>query len=673
MRVHNKLVIKTKDKTYSSFNNLFFPFAESLRDGGSYSKFLAYGVGREQTDPMRLGEFSGVVELVTESHNFDPTNGTLFIRKKWVLDENDKNAYEFVEVGLTPYPNEENPKIANRFLVNGGEPIYRDAGEEMTFEITIYLEFAGESNLKLTAGSNALVKFLLGEGKTGEFYVARGYDRTSNEILIERSSVGVEKVLSVPEIIVEDDPPRMTFDFRGELSPGEILEFLLIIGDEVVARQNVKDVYGGSNEIKVEITADDDCYITLPTSNISEITGVNNITTGEAVLDYKVKPYGTSFAAGLEEIFSGLGYKDADKVIISKQQDKIAFIKNNVLKIYTLDDNGPTELDASNIDVTDGYLYLMFEEMFLVKCAHPDGTYSVRYYHRDVNGVYVRCNYYLNNTTYETVCANEYWINIDAYKTKNSSGADMFVLVLTTQKYVYAYRTKTNRSFDLLNDGSFFVGGYLTDYASAMEDSNRLQNCIVTYDGNRDRMGYRKDGVFRTTYDVDAVNIAKNYRAYDYPKAAKNYSFAVDNVDKTIKLFSIDTLQYFTIPFVGAEKIMVDDRLDYAVVKYPSGVYKAFYIDASRNLYEFMSQVPIENTEILKMFVIGDYFVFFLNDGRIVRLKINKNKMALCSVPIGNVAEVSFRADVTPGQDGKPIGYFATMNITADANAGGEI
>ena len=42
MKLHNKLEIKTKDKTYTSFNNLIFPFAESLLEGGAYSKYLAY-------------------------------------------------------------------------------------------------------------------------------------------------------------------------------------------------------------------------------------------------------------------------------------------------------------------------------------------------------------------------------------------------------------------------------------------------------------------------------------------------------------------------------------------------------------------------------------------------------------------------------------------------------
>lgn len=670
MKIHNKLEIKTKDKTYTSFNNLFFPFAESLKDGGAYSKYLAYGVGKMQSDPTRLGSFSGVQELVSEAHNFDPTNGTLFLRKKWVLDENDKNAYEFVEVGLTPYPNEQNPKIANRFLVNGGEPIYRDAGEEMTFEITIYLEFGGESNLKLTAGSNALVKFLLGDGKDGDFFVARGYDKTDNNTLIERTIDGLEKQLTVPEIVIEDNPPRMHFKFSGELSPGELLEFLLIIGDEVVARQNVQNVYGGSSDILIEITADADNFVTLTVPNIDSISAVTNLTTGEAVSGFSTKAYGTSFYGGVEEIFSGLGYQDADKILINKQQDKIGFIKDGKIRIYTMEHSGPVELDASSIDITDGYIYLLFDDMFFVKCAHADGTYSVRYYHRNASGAYALCNYYLNNPSYETVSADEYWINMDAqYMGPNEDYA--FMLLLTTEKYIFGIQTIKNNRNSLYNNGNIFVSGYLTDYAVTMEQTNRLFNNIVSYDGNKDRMVYRKDYVFYTTYNSDAVNIAKNYRADGFPKAAKNYAFAVDNGDKSIKLFSIDELVCYSMPFEGAKKVMVDDRLDYVVVGYPSGMYKAFYMDASRKLYEFMVPIPELGSEIKKMYVIGNYFIFLLGDGRIVRLGINKNKVAICSIPKGNVAEVAFRADVTPGQDGKPIGYLATMNISADDSSGG--
>jgi len=642
-----------------------------LLEGGAYSKYLAYGVGDVQSDPLRLGNFSGVVELVTESHNFDPTNGTLFIRKKWILDENDKNGYEFVEVGLTPYPDAENPKIANRFLVNGGEPIYRDAGEEMTFEITIYLEFEGESNLKLTAGSNALVKFLLGDGKDGDFYVARGYDTTANDMLIERSAVGLEKVLSIPEVVIEDNPPRLSFVFSGQLSPGEILEFLLIIGDEVVARQNVKEVYGGSNDVKIELVGDADNYVTLTTPNIQSISSLTNLTTGESVPDFVTKNYGTSFYGGVDEIFSGLGYQNAEKVFISKQQDKIAFIKDGKLKVYFIEESGPVELDTSNIDVTDGYLYLLFDDMFFVKCAHADGTYSIRYYHRDSKGVYVQKSYYLENPNYETTGPDGEWYDMDGL-TMSADDDNRFMLVMATPKYIFGYKVRKSNSFVLYSVGVVFIGGYIVDFAKTMEGTNKLSNCIISYDQNKGRMSYRKNNVFQTTYDTDAINIVTNYRDQGYPKAAKNYAFAVDNNDKSIKLFSIDTLLPYTMTFEGADKIFVDDRLDYAVVRYPSGEYRVFYIDASRNLYAFQNPVPELGSEIEKMFVVGNYFVFLLADGRIVRLGINKNKVALASIPSGNTAEVTLRADVTPGQDGKPIGYTANMNVSAENESGGE-
>ena len=160
MKIHNECVIKTKDKTYTCFNNLLFPFAEAVSAGEAYATYLAIGTGVEQENLYYLSKFDRVVKLVDEAHNFNPLNGQLFVRKKWVLDETDATPYEIVELGLTANGDSDNPKIVNRFLVNGGDPIYRDAGEEMSFEITIYLDFDNNSNFKLTAGENSLVKLI---------------------------------------------------------------------------------------------------------------------------------------------------------------------------------------------------------------------------------------------------------------------------------------------------------------------------------------------------------------------------------------------------------------------------------------------------------------------------------------------------------------------------------
>lgn len=667
MRIHNKLEIKTKDKVYVSYNNLLLPFAEALSLGEGYSKYLAIGTGVTQEDVSYLAKFESVVELVSEAHNFNPLNGQLFSRKKWVLEESDETPYEIVEVGLTANIEKDNPRIANRFLVNGGDPIYRDAGEEMTFEITIYLDFEDSSNLKLTAGENGLVKFILGEGKNGEFYVARGYDDTDNEIIIERNGVGVQKVAVVPIALVEDNPPRVSFYFTGELEAGAINEFLLFIGDEVVARQNVQNVHGGTSNVVVELTGDENCMLTLQTPDIKEIVRVTNKTTNEEVTDFTTSYYGTSFQGGLEQIFHDLGLPTGAKVVDSKLQDRLAFVVGNVVRIFKLDETGATELVATKIDASDGYLFLMFEDMFFVKCHHPDDTYSLRYYHlSSKTGQYEPCRYNLSYPVYDGIETDDFWHDMDAYYLESTATLRDFMFMIVSPNYLFGFVSKRSSIYMLYSNEVTLASGYDVRTIATSNPTNKYQNIFAGHAAKRDKMIYRKGGAYIVSDSDWAASIVRDYVDKGYPKLAKNHVYAVDDEIGAIKLYSLDSLSEHSIIFEGAEKIYVDNCLDYAVVKYSSGVVKVYFIDASRNLYEFSSPITNLESEIESFYVVGDYLVFKLVSGNFFRIKIEKNKMILSKIETGNVAEVEFTADLTPGQDGREVKFSASINVSAE-------
>ena len=140
MFLHAKLEITSKNKKTVLFNTILPPMMEAVALLLPYSNYLAVGRGGSETDETQetLEEFSLVQELVTESFNHDPSLGELFVKKKWVLDETNQTTFVLREFGLTAWPESANPKVVNRFVVGGGEPIYRDAGEEMSFELTIY-------------------------------------------------------------------------------------------------------------------------------------------------------------------------------------------------------------------------------------------------------------------------------------------------------------------------------------------------------------------------------------------------------------------------------------------------------------------------------------------------------------------------------------------------------
>ena len=672
MKIHNKLEIKTKDKVYTSFNNLLFPFAEALSFGEAYSNYLAIGTGVEQEDIFHLARFEKTVPLVDDAFNFDPLHGQLFLRKKWVLSETDQTPYEIVEVGLTANTEKENPRVANRFLVNGGDPIYRDAGEEMVFELTIYLEFDNSSNLKLTAGDNPLVKFFLGGGKDGDFFVARGYDTTDNNTIVFRDAVGIEKVPVDAMVFVEDTPPKITFNFEGNLSEGGINEFLLFIGDSAVARQNVQNVYGGSSSLTVELMPDEDAVVTLSTPNVEAVSKVSVVSTGEVLEGYSVIPYASGFQGAPEEVFNGLGLPLDERVIDAKTQDRIAFFDGNNVRIFLMTESGTEELDATNIDLTDGYMFLMFKDMFFVKCAHPDGTYSIRYYcYNTDNLCYKKENYYLSHSTYEGVNQEDYWIEMDGYTMDAKNNNNEFMICFVTDKYIFGYKTRRRFGNSLYNADTMMAGGFKARTIASMQPANKHQNVVVCYAPEKSAMVYRRKNTFTYSYDEWAVSIVRDFKDAGFPKVAKNHAYAVDDANQMIKLFSIESLMNRSIVFEGAKNIYVDNALDYAVVKYHSGAVRAFYIDASANTYEFSMAVPALEDEIDKFYVVDDYFLFRLKNKKYYRIKLDKNKVAVSPAQSDELIEVEVMADTTPGQDGGALGFSANIELSAVDETGG--
>ena len=154
MKLHNKLIIKKRGEEYQCFNNLLLPAIEAIQDFSPYTNHIAIGCGVSATVERQesLENYIKTYPLVTKSYNFDPAMGELYVTKELVLDASDRSALEIRELGLA-VSNEASPKIANRFLSNGGEPIYRDPGEEMSFEVTVYLTLGENLSLVPTLGS----------------------------------------------------------------------------------------------------------------------------------------------------------------------------------------------------------------------------------------------------------------------------------------------------------------------------------------------------------------------------------------------------------------------------------------------------------------------------------------------------------------------------------------
>ena len=367
MKIHNKLKITKGETVFESFNNLLLPALEAIRDFKPYNNFLAIGTGNSETknDMKTLEKFAVALPLVTDKFNFDPQNGTLFITKKLVLDENNRTPLEIVEVGLTYDGESENPPVANRFLANNGAPIFRDKGEEMTIEVTLYLELSEESGfLKLTAGSNNLVKLFLGGGSEGVFSVAKGEDLTANDTLIERNEEGL--VLNASEVsgTLDEENNNLTFNIIGDLGSGLVNEFLLVLDGKVVARENVKECDSGEEIASTTKKGDYDNLVVIEEGGIKNIESVVKTGDGSIIEGFTIRNYATNFSGEWEESLKDKGYTKNTPRFISKKEDMIAFILDDHLDVFDFRSGVPVEIDTSAVDITGAYLYLIFDNLF---------------------------------------------------------------------------------------------------------------------------------------------------------------------------------------------------------------------------------------------------------------------------------------------------------------------
>ena len=84
MLVKNRLKIITKDKTIVSFNSMLLPALEQITSFLAYADFVAVGTGNAETsaDQVTLQNYQATLPLVTDSFNFDPIKGELFLTKK---------------------------------------------------------------------------------------------------------------------------------------------------------------------------------------------------------------------------------------------------------------------------------------------------------------------------------------------------------------------------------------------------------------------------------------------------------------------------------------------------------------------------------------------------------------------------------------------------------------
>lgn len=665
MLIKNRLKITKNNFTTVSYNSLLLPAVEFIKDGLAYSDFVAIGTGGQETfsGDTHLSFWSVTKKAETDSFNFDPMNGQLFLTKRLVFDESDTDSYEIVELGLTADGNNPNPKIANRFVVNGGKPIFRDPKEEMEIEITIFLSESSESNLSITGGSNPLVKFLLGGGMESpkKFTVARGHDLTPNNVRVVRENNGLVEYDTEVVPKISEENMELEFFITSDLGLGVVDEILLLLNSVVVARQNVKEVSGLAEGDTLTITADADCMVTVNEYGINSISKVKNAETGAEITDFSTKRFATSFESGEENIFSGFGFSSSTKRVLERTGKKIGFWVDNILRVFDFSGSSIIEHDATSVDMTNVQLVSMFDRFIFLKVKTGVNLYDV-YAYELLGNVYTKRDFNADNTVRDGVSKYKKWKAMDVAQA-GAEDESMLVLLISAGIWLfgyYLYQDPVTGAFD--STRNTYTNYYTADRINSLIKTNRHQMGYVSHSQADDRLVMWIDKSHVPSSDPFAKDVASCQIANGYPKIAKNFAYAIDQDNMQIKAFNIDSNTGKIVSFEG-NKITQSVNLDYLAVWGDEGV-KVFYLDGSLEPYQFEEVLKSRpNATLEDVEFVGGSILKFWSDNVISREKLNFNKFIIEPIPEGTTVQVSYAEDNTPGVGGGKVVANFTVKV----------
>lgn len=625
MILHTKLTIKKNDNIWVLYNSLLPGIFDSIATFKPYASYLAYGTGSSETDlnQNNLEKFTGVIKLETKEYNFNPLNGDMFLTKKLDIQEDDPNFYAFSEFGLTGYPDEENPIVVNRFLTSGGEQIYRDPGEKMEMEVSIFLSgVITDGSISLTAGDNLLIASFLGEEVVGVdntfiFGLAKGLDTTPNTEIIERSYTGAINPASFSFVL--NDDMSIGFSISGAVGTGKIKEILVLFKGSVVLRSAIisqgEDVGG-----VVVVKADQDSVITLNYSEVAETVPITNISSGETVTPTGTKMFATSFLKVISNPFGeGFNFNNYEKVLNYTGNWVLFYEKSNFTKhLFRITGEDVKLCNTSRIDFTNAVSVTLSDDCIIIKKQNPDtGAYDVSNYWYDEDD-----DYFVSKTYYLAIAGmdsgkNIKWNNFKIVKSSTSNAQYVFM----EHNYFYVIMYHVNSSYGSLNSRRY-------DYLPSLEDNisvsvvggatHRYNAWLAGYNHRYNRVDYVQSAKSRrsTTNEV-AMEIFTSPKYNDFPKLGKNFIMTFDKVARKLILFNLVSLtgSYKELP--EAKDVFISDNFDYLAVRQDDNTIKFYFVDADFKLIPFKSNLEsmLDTTSVEEIVFVKGAALLFMEGG----------------------------------------------------------
>ncbi len=364
IRLHNKFEITLRGQTIIAYNTLLKGVFTKISRLEQYTSHIAIGTGKEKLDEnaKKLSTYAKTFAAQTEEYNFDPTKGTLFIKKLVDIDDGYQGTFSFSELGLCA-TDDFDPDIYDHVLLTDKEgnvvTMTRREGDSLQIRVTIYLELTSQTSALFIRGNNKFIGRLLGENSGGEnkLYAVKGNNLYENENIDRVTPDMTDAVMCNMALKQLQDGYEITFS--AELGEGATEEIVMVFNGEACLRYNALEL-NPPKDVTETLTSTKSQIIELG-KNVKEVTSLKK--SGAAVENFFLTKYCKNLSDRIENPF-GQTYSASTKRYVSPDGKMIAFI-DSLVHLYKNENYTFKQLSATQIPASSIFDFFILDDVIV--------------------------------------------------------------------------------------------------------------------------------------------------------------------------------------------------------------------------------------------------------------------------------------------------------------------
>ncbi len=381
MKLHNSLEIKKGGKVvYTELNSVVRGAGNYIKNFVFYNNYIVFGRSLSNTTSLEKTMHNVVLSLKsdTESCNFDPKLGQVYVTKRAVVKNLTDESISFSEVAISNEGLVEGLTfctIANRFLLKNeqgeAEAFVVNPGEQVAVEITIYAELLNEfSNMNLCGGVNPFCAMLLGVDETGgaqdiALGLAFGDNSASTSAVIDSRETIKTNISSEVAIEFDETSGVVKFALSGNTGAGEVKELFVTFAGVPVFRINNFDVSETTQDVAQGLVANSCRLVELTEPNIVSVDRAIDVDDWHTT--FRVRRFSKSMSKMYSRPFGDFDYNNLDVKYYSVEGDIVVFPVDGRLDAYVIENSEFVKVDTTGISGLNIEHMVIVRKMMLVR------------------------------------------------------------------------------------------------------------------------------------------------------------------------------------------------------------------------------------------------------------------------------------------------------------------